>query len=71
MRAHEEETVAPFAPGNNSHSGNPDQLDRAGQTILQLLIRPLVLRRRTTDTRSKRPKDFRISCALPRTELRS
>ena len=37
MRAHEEETVAPFAPGNNSHSGNPDQLDRAGQTILQLL----------------------------------
>ena len=26
-----------FAQGKNSHSGNPDQLDRAGQTILQLL----------------------------------
>ena len=37
MRTHEEETVVPFAPGKNSHSGNPDQLDRAGQTILQLL----------------------------------
>jgi hypothetical protein len=31
---HEEETVVPFAQGKN---GNPDQLDRAGQTILQLL----------------------------------
>jgi hypothetical protein len=31
---HEEETVVPFAPGKN---GDPDQLDRAGQTILQLL----------------------------------
>jgi hypothetical protein len=37
MRTQEEETVVPFAPGNNSHSGNPDQLDHAGQTILQLL----------------------------------
>jgi hypothetical protein len=38
MRTHEkEETVVPFASGKNSHSGNPDQLDRAGQTILQLL----------------------------------
>ena len=38
MRTHEEEeTVVPFAPGKDSHSGNPDQLDRAGQTILQLL----------------------------------
>ena len=37
MRTHEEETAVPFAPGKNSHSGNPDQLDRAGQTILQLL----------------------------------
>ena len=33
----EEETVVPFAPGKNSNSGDPDQLDRAGQTILQLL----------------------------------
>jgi hypothetical protein len=31
MRTHEEEeTVVPFAVGKNSHSGNPDQLDRAG-----------------------------------------
>ena len=37
MRTPEEETVVPFAPGKDSHSGNPDQLDRAGQTILQLL----------------------------------
>jgi hypothetical protein len=37
MRTHEEETVVPLAPGKNSHSGNPDQLDHAGQTILQLL----------------------------------
>ena len=37
MRTHEEETAVPFAPGKNSHSGNPDQLDCAGQTILQLL----------------------------------
>ena len=37
MRTHEEETVVPFAPGKNSHSGDSDQLDRAGQTILQLL----------------------------------
>jgi hypothetical protein len=35
MRTHEE-TVVSFAPGKNSHSGNPDQLDRAGQTILEL-----------------------------------
>jgi chromosome segregation ATPase len=37
MRTQEEETVVPFAPEKNSHSGDPDQLDRAGQTILQLL----------------------------------
>ena len=37
MRTHEEEAVVPFVPGKNAHSGNPDQLDRAGQTILQLL----------------------------------
>ena len=30
------ETVVPFAPANTT-SGNADQLDRAGQTILQLL----------------------------------
>ena len=34
---HEEETVVPFAPEKNSHSRDADQLDRAGQTILQLL----------------------------------
>ena len=33
----EEETVVPFAPEENSHSRDADQLDRAGQTILQLL----------------------------------
>ena len=71
MRAHEEETVAPFAPGKNSHSGNPDQLDRAGQTILQLLNKAARVAEENSRTRSKRPKDFRISCALPRTELRS
>jgi predicted ribosome quality control (RQC) complex YloA/Tae2 family protein len=37
MRPQEEETVVPFAPEKNSHSGDPDQLDRAGQTILRLL----------------------------------
>jgi DNA repair exonuclease SbcCD ATPase subunit len=37
MRTQEEETVVPFATGKNSHSGDPDQLDRTGQTILQLL----------------------------------
>ena len=36
MRTHEEEAVVPFVPGKNAHSGNPDHLDRAGQTILQL-----------------------------------
>ena len=36
MRTHEEEAVVPFVPGKNAHSGNPDQLDRAGQTIQQL-----------------------------------
>src|SRR5262245_18244214 len=37
MRTHPQETVAPLAPQKTSRSGNPDQLDRAGQTILQLL----------------------------------
>ena len=37
MRTHEEEAEGPFVPGKNAHSGDPDQLDRAGQTILQLL----------------------------------
>ena len=37
MRTHEEEAVVPLVPGKNAHSGNSDQLDRAGQTILQLL----------------------------------
>ena len=33
-----QEAVIPFAPGSTSTtSGNADQLDRAGQTILQLL----------------------------------
>jgi hypothetical protein len=37
---HEQETIIPFAPASTSTtSGNADQLDRAGQTILQLLIR--------------------------------
>ena len=31
------ETVIPFAPASKTASGNADQLDRAGQTILQLL----------------------------------
>jgi TolA-binding protein len=38
MPTHEQETVIPFAPDSTSAtSGNADQLDRAGQTILQLL----------------------------------
>ena len=37
MRTHEEETAVPFAPGKNSHSGNPDQLDRAGIRNLNAL----------------------------------
>jgi DNA repair ATPase RecN len=38
MPAHEQETVIPFAPAPTSTaSANADQLDRAGQTILQLL----------------------------------
>jgi hypothetical protein len=34
--AYESESVVPFAP-KNAASGDADQLDRAGQTILQLL----------------------------------
>ncbi len=34
MATHAEETVTPFPPDT---SGNADQLDRAGQTVLQLL----------------------------------
>ena len=34
--AYELETVVPFAP-KNAASSDADQLDRAGQTILQLL----------------------------------
>jgi hypothetical protein len=38
MPTHEQETVITFAPDSTSTtSGNADQLDRAGQTILQLL----------------------------------
>jgi TolA-binding protein len=38
MPTHEQETIIPFAPAPTSTtSGNADQLDRAGQTILQLL----------------------------------
>jgi hypothetical protein len=38
MGIHEEETVIPFAPASKSTtSGSTEQLDRAGQTILQLL----------------------------------
>jgi hypothetical protein len=40
MPTHEQETIVPFAPASTSTtSGNADQLDRAGQTILQLLNR--------------------------------
>jgi hypothetical protein len=40
MPTHEQETIIPFAPAPTSTtSGNADQLDRAGQTILQLLNR--------------------------------
>ena len=58
MRTHEEETAVPFAPGKNSHSGNPDQLDRAGQTILQLLNKAAGVAEEN-------------SCAQPRIGLRS
>jgi hypothetical protein len=71
MRTHEEETAVPFAPGKNSHSGNPDQLDCAGQTILQLLNKAAGVAEENSRHAIERPKDFRISCALPRTELRS
>ena len=38
MPTQEQETVIPFAPAPTSTaSGNADKLDRAGQTILQLL----------------------------------
>jgi len=37
MRTHQEETTVPLVPEKASHSGNSNQLDRAGQTILQLL----------------------------------
>ncbi len=36
MATHAEETVIPFSPDSTT-SGNADQLDRAGQTVLQLL----------------------------------
>jgi hypothetical protein len=37
MGIHEDETVIPFAPASMSTTGNTELLDRAGQTILQLL----------------------------------
>ncbi len=37
MRTQEEETVIPFTASTSTTSGDADQLDRAGQTILQLL----------------------------------
>jgi len=38
MRTHESESVVPFTPASKkTPSGDADQLDRAGQTILQLL----------------------------------
>jgi hypothetical protein len=40
MPTHEQETIIPLAPASTSAtSGNADQLDRAGHTILQLLER--------------------------------
>ena len=67
----EEETVVPFAPGKNSHSGDPDQLDRAGQTILQLLNKAAGVTVENSRHAIETAQDFRISCAQPRIGLRS
>jgi hypothetical protein len=57
--------VIPFArAAKDSALGDADQLDKAGQTILQLLHRAAGVAE--ADTRWRRHKSFRINCARPK-----
>ena len=61
--------VVPFARAEKNSGA--DQLDKAGQTILQLLHRAAALRMKTVGTRWRRRRSSRISCAQPKFGLRS
>jgi hypothetical protein len=63
-----QQTVIPFSPA--ASPGNADQLDQAGQTILQLLNKAAGVAEEA-ETRSRWRRRFRISCAQPRVGLRS
>jgi hypothetical protein len=60
--------VIPFARSARGERGNSNmQLDKAGQTILQLLNKAADVAEQTADMRSIRRKSWRTSYALPRT----
>jgi hypothetical protein len=65
-----ESEVIPFARAKRtSTSDGADQLDKAGQTILQT-ERP-ALQKKTADTLWRWRRGSRINCARPKIELRS
>src|SRR5262249_4090208 len=67
-----ESDVIPFArAAKDAVPNDPDQLDEAGQTILQYSTERLELRKKTADARWRRRKSFGISCAQLKTGLRS
>ena len=61
------DTICAIAEGRKRQH----QLDKAGQTILQLLTKPLMLPSKTADMRSIRRKSFHTSFGPPRIALRS
>ena len=59
--------VIPFARAERtSTSEGADQLDKAGQTILQMLHRAAGVAKKTADTHCRRLKIFRISYVPPK-----
>ena len=68
----EPDTVVPFAPAfENAAADSTDQLDRAGQTILNMLQNAANLAEANSRMRSTWRRGFRISSAQPKQELRS
>jgi len=68
----DETDVIPFVRAAKGSAANgADQLDKAGQTILQLLHKRPALQKKTVDTRWRRHRSSRINCARPKLGLRS
>ena len=68
----EPDTVVPFAPAfENAAADSTDQLDRAGQTILNCCRMRRTWPKPTASMRSTWRRGFRISSAQPKQELRS